>query len=84
MGENFKKVTRQFQLISDMKILCFHTVFLFHFLEKKSWHIQNIMLLDRKCFNKSADRMILIYTQDILRDQDYVLCLISVEVFEIL
>lgn len=36
MGENFKKVTRQFQLISDMKILCFHTVFLFHFLEKKS------------------------------------------------
>jgi len=42
------------------------------------------MLLDGKYFNKSADRMILIYTQDILRDQDYVLCLISVEVFEIL
>lgn len=84
MGENFKKVTRQFQLISDMKILGFHGVFFVSFSQKKVLTYSKYYVIGRKIFNKSADRMILIYTQDILRDQDYVLCLISVEVFEIL
>ena len=43
MGENFKKVTRQFQLISDMKILCFHTVFFCFIFLKKSLDIFKIL-----------------------------------------
>jgi len=50
MGENFKKVTRQFQLISDMKILGFHGVFFVSFSQKKVLTYSKYYVVGRKIF----------------------------------